>query len=177
MYPQHLSCSWLLAGSSQTNSHGEGVILSDFTLTLMTTSPSHHAPSTVDVMCSYTHAKLDIAMVITMWSQLTDSLMMGSCEQNSSVRLSIHHTFNIWEVAGKAQQAASNRPLRLEEIFRMPHGLMNLERIEFGHEYCGHLVWQSAGAVAGGDNILEIKCLSMQTVQENNQNNVFPKGE
>lgn len=93
--PQHLSCRWLLARSSQTKPRGEGVILSEFTLTLMTTSPSHRAPSTVDVMCSYRHAKLDIAMVITMWSKPTDSLMMGSCKRNVGVRLSIHHTFNI----------------------------------------------------------------------------------
>lgn len=71
----------------------KGMILSDFTLTLMTTS--HHALSTVDVMCSHRHAKLDIAMVITMWSQLTDSLMMGSCKRNDTVRLSILRTFNI----------------------------------------------------------------------------------
>lgn len=79
LYLQHLSCSWLLARSRLTKSRGEGTILSDFTLKLMTSSPSHLALSTVAIMCSYRHAKLDTAMVITMWLQLTDNLMMGSC--------------------------------------------------------------------------------------------------
>lgn len=103
LHPHHLSRSWLLARSRRTKPGGEGLILSDFTLRLMTSSPSHQTPSTVDVMCWYRHAKLDIAMLITMWSQLTDSLMMGSCKTNNSVWLSIHHTFNIWEVAAEAQ--------------------------------------------------------------------------
>lgn len=63
----HAAGHWL--GADKLNLTVKGMILSDFTLTLMTTS--HRAPSTVDVMCSHRHAKLDIAMVITMRSQLT----------------------------------------------------------------------------------------------------------
>lgn len=63
----HAAGHWLRA--DKLNLMVKGLILSDFTLTLMTTS--HCAPSTVDVMCSHRHATLDIAMVITMWSQLT----------------------------------------------------------------------------------------------------------
>lgn len=81
--------------------------------------------------------------------------MMGSCERNDSVRLSILRTFNIWEVAAKAQHAASNQLQQLEELLRMPHMLM---RIWFGHQYDGCLVCQSIGAVAG-EKIYESKSL------------------
>lgn len=82
--------------------------------------------------------------------------MMGSCERNNSVRLSILRTFNSWEVAVKAQHAASNQLQQLQELLRMPHMLM---RIWFGHQYDGCLVCQSIGAVAGGGKIYETKSL------------------
>lgn len=124
-------------------------------------------------MCSYRHAKLDIAMLITMRSRLTDSLMMGSRESNNSVRLSIHHTFNIWEVAAKVRRATSNRPQRLQEIFRMPCKRMNSEKID---------VWTSilppcSLAKLWSWSIFQANSLSVEMVQEDNSTNVFAEGQ